>query len=210
MEHLPKRRDLKKLKRKTICRFPSTKGDKSVVLTEGVLEKDFCYHLEFDNDVVEYQSQPLGYYYYMEDGKHGYTPDFKVLVNTAEGRSELYYEIKERKYLEEDFEVEFKAKQWPPKNIGKDLILVDDFYIRKQPRLTNLKRVYAAKRRGFPDDVLIKAVTSVFESSEPVTAEILMHLTEISIGQVYQLLYYKIIIADFDKVFEPKMTLWGR
>ena len=139
MEFLPKRRDLKKLKRKTICRFPSTKGDKSVVLTEGVLEKDFCYYLEFDEDVVEYQSQPLGYYYYMDDGKRGYTPDFKVLVKTLEGIIEIYYEIKERKYLEDDFDAEFEAKQWPLKNVGKELILIDDEFIRQKPRLITSK-----------------------------------------------------------------------
>lgn len=81
MLYLPKRRNLKNFKRKSICRFPSVKGDVPVVRTEGVLEKDFCYHLEFDPLVLQYQCQPIGYYYYLNNEKLGYTPDFDTHNN---------------------------------------------------------------------------------------------------------------------------------
>lgn len=203
MLYLPKRRNLKNFKRKSICRFPSVKGDVPVVRTEGVLEKDFCYHLEFDPLVL--QCQPLGYYYYLNNEKLGYTPDFEVEI---EGGAETYYEIKDRKYLDDNFYIEFKAKQEQAKILGKELILVCDDFIRQQPKLTNLKRVYGAKRRGRPSRELVKSIKKAFPKQESIIAEDLMQHIGITIGQVYQLIYYKEIIADFDKMFGPEMTLW--
>lgn len=205
MLYLPKRRNLKNFKRKSICRFPSVKGDVPVVRTEGVLEKDFCYHLEFDPLVLQYQCQPLGYFYYLNKEKLGYTPDFEVEID---GGTETYYEIKERKYIKEGFETEFKAKQQQAKILGKELILVYDDFIRQQPKLTNLKRVYGAKRRGRPSRDLVKSIKEAFPKHQSVIAEDLMRHIGITIGQVYQLIYYKEIIADFDKMFGPEMTLW--
>jgi len=205
MLYLPKRRNLKNFKRKSICRFPSVKGDVPVVRTEGVLEKDFCYHLEFDPLVLQYQCQPLGYYYYLNNEKLGYTPDFEVEID---GGTETYYEIKERKYIKEGFETEFKAKQEQAKILGKELILVYDDFIRQQPKLTNLKRVYGAKRRGRPSRDLVKLIKEAFPKQQSIIAEDLMQHIGITIGQVYQLIYYKEIIADFDKMFGPEMTLW--
>jgi hypothetical protein len=205
MLYLPKRRNLKNFKRKSICRFPSVKGDVPVVRTEGVLEKDFCYHLEFDPLVLQYQCQPLGYYYYLNNEKLGYTPDFEVEID---GGSETYYEIKERKYIKEGFEIEFKAKQQQAKILGKELILVYDDFIRQQPKLTNLKRVYGSKRRGRPSKDLVNSITEAFPKQQSIIAEDLMQNIGITIGQVYQLIYYKEIIADFDKTFGPEMALW--
>ncbi|MFT4899036.1 MAG: hypothetical protein ACI9U0_000824 [Flavobacteriales bacterium] len=205
MLYLPKRRNLKNFKRKSICRFPSVKGDVPVVRTEGVLEKDFCYHLEFDPLVIQYQCQPLGYYYYLNNEKLGYTPDFEVEID---GGAETYYEIKERKYIKEGFETEFKAKQQQAKILGKELILVYDDFIRQEPKLTNLKRVYGAKRRGLPSRELVKLIKEVFPKQQSIIAEDLMQYTGLTIGQVYQLIYYKEIIADFDKTFGPEMKLW--
>jgi hypothetical protein len=205
MLYLPKRRNLKNFKRKSICRFPSVKGDVPVVRTEGVLEKDFCYHLEFDPLVIQYQCQPIGYYYYLKDEKLGYTPDFEVEID---GGSETYYEIKERKYLDDNFDIEFKAKQEQAKILGKELILVCDDFIRQQPKLTNLKRVYGAKRRGKPSGYLSKSVLDIFTDLQSIIAEDLMEKVNITIGQIYQLIYYKVLLADFDKTFGPEMTLW--
>lgn len=209
MQHISKRRDLNKLKKKTICKFPSIKGDVPVVLTEGTLEKDFCYYLEFDDNVIEYQCQPLGYYYYMEDGRHSYTPDFKVQVKTDSGIAIVYYEIKERKYLADDFSVEFEAKQWPPQNVGIELILVDDLFIRQQPRLSNLKRVYAAKRREQPEHSLIIKVKEAFHHFESMSAQDLINEADLSIGEIYQLIFFKVLEADFDEPFGPEMILWS-
>ncbi len=205
MLYLTKRRNLKNFKRKSICRFPSVKGDVPVVRTEGVLEKDFCYHLEFDPLVLQYQCQPLAYNYYLNNEKLEYTPDFEVEIN---GGAEIYYEIKERNYIKEGFETEFKAKQQQAKILGKELILVYDDFIRQQPKLTNLKRVYGAKRRGLPSRELVKSIKEVFPKQQSIIAEDLMQYTGITIGQVYQLIYYKEIIADFDKIFGPEMKLW--
>lgn len=203
--YLSKRRNLKNFKRKTICQFPSVKGDVQMVRTEGDLEEDFCYHLEFDPLVIQYQCQPLGYYYYFNNEKLGYTPDFEVIIK---GGVDTYYEIKERKYLDENFDAEFKAKQDQAKILGKELILVCDDFIRQQPKLTNFKRVYGAKRRGKPDRELVKWIKQIFVKQESIIAEELMNQVDVTIGQIYQLIYFKVLVANFDEGFGPKMTLW--
>ena len=129
-------------------------------------------------------------------------------LKTANGISVVYYEIKEKRYLSDDFETEFVAKQWPPKNAGMELILVDESFIRQQPKLTNLKRVYASKRRGVPDSALTEQVLVLFQNSDYLTAKELMDLTSITIGQVYQLVYFKLLSVDFNQAFEPDMMIW--
>ncbi|MFT6269585.1 MAG: hypothetical protein ACJAVV_002412 [Alphaproteobacteria bacterium] len=54
------------MKGKTICRFPSSKPSPETIYTEGVLEKEFCYHLEADDTVVRYESQPVGFHYWID------------------------------------------------------------------------------------------------------------------------------------------------
>lgn len=71
-----KKRNLKNMKGKTICRFPSRKPTPRTIYTEGVLERDYCYHLEANENVVEYESQPIGFYYWIGLERHIYTPDF--------------------------------------------------------------------------------------------------------------------------------------
>lgn len=60
-----KRRDLKSRKGITVCSFPATKPTRKIILTESLLERDFCYHLEMDDNVVAYESQPeqIRYFY---------------------------------------------------------------------------------------------------------------------------------------------------
>jgi hypothetical protein len=204
---LPKRRNLKKFKRKTICRFPSIKGDVPVVLTEGTVEKDFCYHLELDPLVKKYQCQPLGYYYYLNGERRSYTPDFEVDID---GGVNTYYEVKELEFLEDDddFPIEFAAQQKQAEILGKQLILVCDDVIRQQPKLSNMRRVYGAKRRGRPRGEFVNSVVKIIDELEPITAEELMAQTHITIGQIYQLIYYNVLLADFDKSFGPEMLLW--
>lgn len=72
MSHSDKtiKREFKKMKGKTICRFPSSKPEPNTILTEGVLEKNFCYHLESDDNVIEYFSQPIGFHYGVDGARH--------------------------------------------------------------------------------------------------------------------------------------------
>ena len=178
-----------------------------MVLTEGTVEKDFCYHLELDPLVKKYQCQPLGYYYYLNGERRSYTPDFEVYID---GGVNTYYEVKELEYLEDDddFPIEFAAQQKQAEILGKQLILVCDDVIRQQPKLSNMRRVYGAKRRGRPSHEFVNSVVKIIDALEPITAEELMAKTQMTIGQIYQLIYYNVLLADFDNSFGPEMLLW--
>jgi hypothetical protein len=63
---------------KNVYKFASAK-QKAAILCESSLEKDCCYHFEYDPDVVSYESQPRGFYYKFEGKTLPYTPDFLTL-----------------------------------------------------------------------------------------------------------------------------------
>lgn len=60
-----------------ICKFMSLKND-SVVRTMSMLEYDFCFHAEYNPQIVRYESQPHGFEYYFNGRYCRYTPDFQV------------------------------------------------------------------------------------------------------------------------------------
>jgi hypothetical protein len=144
----PKKRNIDKLKNKSITKFPAQKSTSSLITLESPLEKDFCYHLEFDNSVMSYEAQPIGYDYALEGKLRFYTPDFEIFFDT----SSSYYEIKYRVDIEhdEEFEAEFSAKKDAARKLGKDLILVTDEFIAKQFRYENLCLLY--KSANYPVD----------------------------------------------------------
>lgn len=71
-----RKRNIVKLKNKSITKFPAQKSSRSMVVLESPLERDFCYHLEFDQDVVSYEPQPEGYEYVLDGELRFYTPYF--------------------------------------------------------------------------------------------------------------------------------------
>ena len=71
---------------KNICKFPSTKSfveashlAYKMVLVESLLERDYCFHLEFDQSVEKYFTQSKTFVLQssmLRDQK--YTPDFEI------------------------------------------------------------------------------------------------------------------------------------
>ena len=75
--------------------FPSKKIGRPVAF-ESLLERDYIFLIEFDNDVTYYQEQPLSIQYFYSGKKYKYTPDFKIIRKSA---SQLI-EIKPKDKLE--------------------------------------------------------------------------------------------------------------
>jgi hypothetical protein len=214
-----KRRDLSKFKRKTICKFPASKGDVSPILTEGVLEADFCYHLEADPAVLKYECQPLGYYYYLDKElhirnpldkeQHLYTPDFKVWLDNG---NIVYYEIKDRRYIDKEFEeVFFPAVQKQANFLGRSLTLITEEFIYSEPLFTNLKRMRKAKMlRIVPPNVSTQLV-EILKSSEPMKPLELFEQSdyEYDLGILYKLIGDGLINANLEaSYFGPEMSVW--
>ncbi len=121
----------------------------SMHMCESTLETDYCYHLEFDNNVESYEAQPLRIQYKNQKGrKDYYTPDFKVKY-TNNGIKKLGSEflLAEIKYLDElkenakVFENRFEAARRFCRDNGGTFEVFTEEFIR-DIRLTNYKFLY--------------------------------------------------------------------
>ncbi|HIF9452186.1 TnsA endonuclease N-terminal domain-containing protein [Photobacterium damselae] len=124
---------------KNIYKFSSLKNQ-DVVMCESRLERDCCYHFEYDLDVVQYESQPEGFCYDFNGKKRPYTPDF--LVTYHDGTLE-YVEVKPySKTLSKTFKQEFSARKEAANRRGFCLVLVTDKQIRDGYFLKNVELVH--------------------------------------------------------------------
>lgn len=188
--YVSKRRDLSKHKATTVGKFASTKSDIIPVLTDGKLEADYCYHLEYDRNVVKYECQPLGYYYVGEtpSGRRpSYTPDFQIWYKDNSIR---YREIKEEKYIDPELEALFPRLQEQAIVLGKPLDMVLDTEIRSEPYFSNLKALFKAKKNRSINTELLKQITPLLEKNKKISAYefIDKHELSASIGDFYCLI----------------------
>lgn len=115
----------------------ASKKNKTIVKWESQLERDFLYHLEFDDTVLSYRSQALKLSFH-HDGKMRYHyPDIEVTRN--DHRID-YYEVKPfDKTDTEEFQNKSKAITTRLAQLGYRYYVVTDRDIRVEPRLSNLK-----------------------------------------------------------------------
>lgn len=132
---------------KSICKFPSTKSGINnskkrfeMILVESLLEKDFCFHLEFDRSVLRYFPQPKTFSFSHELLiNHEYTPDFEV--HYAGGRK-AYVEVKKDfTYLDDIYLLKLDMATIEMRACGYDFYKVDELYIKVQPFLDNARRL---------------------------------------------------------------------
>lgn len=161
--YVSKRRDLSKHKATTVCKFPSTKSHVVPVLTDGKLEADYCFHLEYDRNVIKYECQPLGYYYAGQTPSRripSYTPDFQIWFKD---KSVQYREIKEEKYVDPELDALFPTLQKQALLLGKQLHMVLDSEIRAEPHFSNLKTLFKAKKNRSVNTTLLRQITPLLE-----------------------------------------------
>ncbi|WP_318513811.1 Tn7 transposase TnsA N-terminal domain-containing protein [Photobacterium leiognathi] len=166
---------------KNIYKFSSIKNQ-DVVMCEGSLEKDCCYHFEYDPDVVQYASQPEGFYYDFNGKKRSYTPDF--LVNYHDGTFE-YVEVKPHsKTLSKTFKQEFSARKEAASQKGFGLVLVTDKQIRDGYFLKNTELVHRYSGCIVGDELTIK-VYSYLIAQNTMKIRDLADLIGESVGRVF-------------------------
>lgn len=85
--------------------FKSYKNDK-LIEYESILERDFYMTLEFDDEVLSYEEQPLRINYEYKDGaSYRYTPDCLV---TYHDNTQKYFEVKYANNIRDDIELREK------------------------------------------------------------------------------------------------------
>lgn len=85
--------------------FKSFKNNKQIAY-ESILERDFYMTLEFDDEVLSYEEQPLRINYEYKDGiSYRYTPDCLV---TYHDNTQKYFEVKYANNIRDDIELKEK------------------------------------------------------------------------------------------------------
>lgn len=166
---------------KNIYKFSSLKN-RDAVMCEGSLERDCCYHFEYDPDVVHYESQPEGFYYAYNGKKRPYTPDFLVIY--LDGTFE-YVEVKPySKTLSKKFKQEFSARKEAANRRGFGLILVTDKQIRNGFFLKNSELVHRYSGCISSDDLAKKVHLYLVSRSAVKIGDLAVSIGE-SAGRVF-------------------------
>ena len=208
-----KRRDLSSIFGKSIGVFPKKKqSNQGSLLVEGSLETEYCYHLEFDQSVIEYESQPLGFHYYCQNKRRFYTPDF--LVTYVDGH-QVYVEIKYSEDIEgnADFQRDFPLWQKQAEALGIPLVKITDDFIRKEPFFSNIRHLRRASiYPKITSQLKLLALETIRTNDGELYASELMELVEISdIGVVYQLIAEEPSLVNLhEDALGPDVLLkWG-
>lgn len=118
----------------------ASKKNKAIVRWESQLERDFLYHLEFDDTVQSYRSQSLKLSYHYDGKMRHHYPDIEV--TRADHRID-YYEVKPFEKTDNDeFQSKYKAITTRLEQLGHRYWIVTEEYIRVEPILSNLKILY--------------------------------------------------------------------
>ncbi|MDX2369517.1 MAG: hypothetical protein QNK36_14135 [Colwellia sp.] len=190
--YLDKKRDLTKLKSQSITLFPSKKMS-STVFTECPLEANFCYYLEFDDEIDRYESQPLGYYFQFKNDTHVFTPDFEVFSKNKS----FYYEVQSKIQAanQSDFLGYFNAARAQAKRLNKDLFLVKECWIRRSPHFQNLMQLYRCIQVEYSHDFLLRIKDKLTFNKILTISELIELHSELAC--VYRLIAEKVLTLEF-------------
>lgn len=188
-----KRRDLKSRKGITVCSFPATKPNRKTILTESLLERDFCYHLEMDDNVVAYESQPEQIRYFYQGAYHTYTADF--LAHSIDGTKTLY-EIKDTRFLNDEVEAQLCAVAEYANASGFQFEVVTEKEIRVRPYFTNLKHLCDARASAPINRHLEDEITSLIRTKGGLRIADILDEISISIIDIYRLIALRILGFD--------------
>lgn len=136
----PARSIHKKGRKRVIGSFNSAKMRQSIEW-ESQIERDFLYHLEFDDDVKSYISQPIRYRYSIDNKYHYHFPDFEIVRRSTSKRK--FVEIKPFHVTQKpEFQEITSAIKAKMLSDGFDYVVVTDSQIRIEPIFSNLKLLY--------------------------------------------------------------------
>jgi len=178
-----------------IGKFPSQKSDVPV-WWEYRLERDYVFLLEFDPEVLTFESQPFRLLYERDGKARRYSPDFRVVRKTGTTIVEVKPEEKLAKY-----EPLFRAVRPIFRERGEEFEVVTERTIRVQPRLDNVKLLHRYARTEIDDGHILHCMRFFGDKPEASLGEFESWLSGHGVGKniLYGLLYRKIVAIDISK-----------
>lgn len=118
--------------------FPSRKNNRMVAY-EHLLEADACVLFEMSPQIAAYHEQPTHISFPDGDRTRLYTPDYQLEL--TDGRQFLVEIKPARRLAAPEIRDKFDRIEEHMHRLGLSFIVLTDELIRKQPRLTNLRRL---------------------------------------------------------------------
>ncbi|WP_416311297.1 TnsA endonuclease N-terminal domain-containing protein [Pseudomonas sp. W03] len=180
---------------KNVVLFPSRKNNCQVIC-ESMLEADYCILLEYDTQVLKYQSQPETLTLIDFGEKLIYTPDFSVEAN-----EELFYvEVKPDRYgLPPKYHRKLRAAEQLLRDRGSTLRLLDSSDIRTHNKLCNLRILYSRSFNTSPEEYTYLVSRTQFLQKHLTLAALLQQLPAVSCSAKYLAIFNGIFGADLNR-----------
>lgn len=191
--------------RKNIGKFPSFKNGTSVWF-ESYLEADYLYHLEYDRDVLRYETQWVRLRYWADERVRTYTPDVRLWRS---GAREII-EVKPEKVAETPkWDRLFRTVGPIFRQYGYEFLLRNEHHIRSQPRLENLKFLYPYAGTLVPPDAQVTALDFLAGNPEARLGGLDAHLAKRGYERavLYAMMFHQVAVADLDAEAGPAMPV---
>lgn len=142
--------------------FPSRKNNRMVGY-EHLLEADACVLFEMSPQIAAYHEQPTRISFPEGDRTRLYTPDYQLEL--TDGRQFLVEIKPARRLAAPEIRDKFDRIEEHMHRLGLSFIVLTDELIRKQPRLTNLRRLrYDAPLSPVDYDAIRRSLRTISHS----------------------------------------------
>ena len=190
--------------RKFIGKFPSY-VHKKIIRSEGRLERDFLYLIEWDYlDVLGIAEQACRIYYMHEGKRRRFTVDFLVKRKHKNQIVEIKHSGQARKLK---YQVAFRAARALAKREGYEFKMYTEVTIRRQPRLNNI--IYYQRTEVYPQHQVL--CHEFFANRDEASLQELMEFFEakgVEKSVVYALLRWGVISFDIDAPLIPEARVY--
>ena len=205
------------------CRYKQTVGNFSsckmgTSLWYGsLLQKDFMYWLEFDPDVLSYNTPAISFDYHNNGKLKHYVPDFQVVRR----QKKQIIDVKSQKVIESDkYRRLYQLLSDICEETGWTFIAVTELEIRREPILSNIKLLYRYAREDFSIDEYRNCL-EIIKATLPVSLTAIfqeLDSKKIRRNVLFKLLFHGLVEIDLKQSIDVDRAItavsekveWGR
>jgi TnsA endonuclease N terminal len=162
------------------------------------LQKDFMYWLEFDTDVLSYDTPAITVNYQSNGKEKSHTPDFQVVRY----QKKQIIEVKSQKTVESEKYIQlYKMLSGLYDETGWTFVVLTELEIRREPILSNIKLLYGYARESFSIDEY-RDCWEIARSNAPASlAEVFPILDQQRIRRnvLFKLLFHNLVEIDIQQ-----------
>ncbi len=180
--------------KKTVGNFSSCKM-KTSFWYESALQRDFMYWLEFDPDVISYQTPAISFDYYSSGKLKHYVPNFQVVRH----QKKQIVDVNSQKIIESDkYRRLYQHLSSICNETGWTFVALTESEVRREPILSNIKLLYRYARENFSINEYKDCLETVRSNVLASLAEIdqVLDCQKISLNVLFKLLFYCLVEID--------------